>query len=121
MQALVDIGNTRLKWALFDDERLGRPGSAIHRGSPDTAFVEFAAALPQAVTRVVVANVAGERLGERFRTVVSASTNAVVEFVTTTEHRFGVRCAYADPSRLGVDRWVRSIFLPTALRATQRS
>jgi type III pantothenate kinase len=92
----------------------GRPGSAIHRGSPDTAFVEFAAALPQAVTRVVVANVAGERLGERFRTVVSASTNAVVEFVTTTEHRFGVRCAYADPSRLGVDRWVAVL---AALRA----
>src|SRR5262249_50802807 len=28
------------------------------------------------------------------------------EFVVVRAEQFGVRCAYADPSRLGVDRWV---------------
>jgi type III pantothenate kinase len=28
------------------------------------------------------------------------------EFVAVQAEQFGVRCAYADPSRLGVDRWI---------------
>jgi type III pantothenate kinase len=104
MQALVDVGNTRVKWALFDRDRLVRPGGAVHRGSIDAALNALEAVLPPGVERIIVANVAGEDMAQRLR--ASVGGRAPVEFVACTAERFGVRCAYAEPSRLGVDRWI---------------
>jgi type III pantothenate kinase len=103
MQVLVDIGNTRIKWALYDGKRLGQHGSAVHRGAVDAAMQTFARALPRELTRVVVANVAGDALERALRAGVGSRA---VDFVATSAERFGVRCAYAEPQRLGVDRWV---------------
>ena len=64
------------------------------------------AALPASVTRVLVANVAGHDMTQRLTDIARAHLNLVPEFVATAAHAFGVRCAYADPTRLGVDRWV---------------
>jgi type III pantothenate kinase len=105
MTMLVDVGNTRIKWATLADGKLVRGGSAVHRDSLDAAIDAFAAALP-ARPRIVAANVAGERVAERLRAVAAARPGASLELVATSAERFGVRCAYAEPSRLGVDRWV---------------
>ena len=104
MQALVDIGNTRIKWALYDGKKLGQHGNAVHRGVVDAALLTFARELPRTVTRIVVANVAGDAMARGLRAVMNG--RAAVELVATSAERFGVRCAYADPSRLGVDRWI---------------
>jgi type III pantothenate kinase len=105
MTVLVDIGNTRIKWATLEGGRLVRRGSAVHRDSLDTAIAVFAAALPTR-PRIVAANVAGEGVAERLRAVAVTRLGASLELVATSAERFGVRCAYAEPSRLGVDRWV---------------
>jgi type III pantothenate kinase len=106
MRVLVDIGNTRLKWARLDGGRLVARGSAVHRGSADAAFEAFAAALPAEPPRIVAANVAGDAIAARLKALVAARPGASLELVATTAERFGVRCAYAEPLRLGVDRWV---------------
>jgi type III pantothenate kinase len=105
MTVLVDVGNTRIKWAALEGGTLERRGSAVHRDSLDAAIAAFAAALPEGA-HIVAANVAGEAVAERLRAVAAARPGASLELVATTAERFGVRCAYADPSRLGVDRWV---------------
>jgi type III pantothenate kinase len=102
---LVDIGNTRVKWATLLEGELVDRGSAVHRDSLDDAVAALAAELP-AKGRIVAANVAGERVAERLRALVAARPGTSLTLVTTSAERFGVRCAYADPSRLGVDRWV---------------
>jgi type III pantothenate kinase len=102
---LVDIGNTRIKWATLAGGRLSGHGAAVHRDSLDAAVAAFAAELP-ARPRIIAANVAGELMAERLRALVKARPGASLELVATSAERFGVRCAYADPSRLGVDRWV---------------
>jgi type III pantothenate kinase len=104
MQTLVDIGNTRIKWAGFEGGRLVRQGSAVHRGATAAAVAAFATALPQSLERVIVANVAGEALVDAL--VAAVGGRAEVQFVAPSAERFGVRCAYADPRRLGIDRWV---------------
>ncbi len=104
MQALVDIGNTRIKWALYDGKRLGQHGNAVHRDVRDAALQTFARTLPTDVTRLFVANVAGDAMAQGLRAVIGS--RAEVEFVATSAERFGVRCAYAEPQRLGVDRWL---------------
>jgi len=104
MQVLVDIGNTRIKWALYDGKRLGQHGNAVHRDVRDAALQTFARTLPREATRLVVANVAGDAMAQGLRAVMGS--RAAIEFVATSAERFGVRCAYAEPQRLGVDRWL---------------
>jgi type III pantothenate kinase len=105
MAVLVDAGNTRLKWASLDRGRLVGRGSAVHRGALDAAIAAFAAALP-AKPRIIASNVAGAAVADRLASLVAARPGASLELVATSAERFGVRCAYADPSRLGIDRWV---------------
>jgi type III pantothenate kinase len=105
MTVLVDIGNTRIKWATLAGGELVQRGSAVHHGSLDAAIETFAATLP-ARPRIIAANVAGERVAERLQNLVATRPGASLELVATSTERFGVRCAYAEPSRLGVDRWV---------------
>jgi type III pantothenate kinase len=105
MAVLVDIGNTRIKWASLENGRLASRGTTMHRGSLEVAIAAFDAALPPN-PRIVASNVAGEALAKRLEALVAARPGASLELVATSAERFGVRCAYADPGRLGVDRWV---------------
>jgi type III pantothenate kinase len=105
MTLLVDIGNTRIKWATLLEGELVRRGGALHRDSLDAGLAALAAEWPQR-GHVVASNVAGERMAERLRALAAARPGSSLELVATAAERFGVRCAYAEPSRLGVDRWV---------------
>lgn len=105
MAVLVDIGNTRIKWATLADGRLVNRGSAVHRDALDAAIGAFAAALPERA-RIIAANVAGAPMARRLEALVATLPGASLELVATSAERFGVRCAYSDPSKLGVDRWI---------------
>lgn len=105
MTLLVDVGNTRIKWATLERGRLVNRGSAVHRDAVDVALAAFGAALPPQ-PRVIAANVAGEGIANGLAALVAARPGASLDLVATSAERFGVRCAYSDPSRLGVDRWV---------------
>lgn len=110
MSVVIDIGNARIKWAqVGGDGRLAALGHALHLHESDDAFGALAAALPERTDRVVVANVAGSHLAERITQLVRARYGIEPELVATRAEEHGVRCAYADPSRLGVDRWVAVI------------
>ena len=106
MQILVDIGNTRIKWAEVEDGRLANVGNAVHRDSRERVLASFAAALPKRVTRAIVANVAGDAIGRDLSELMHIHSRITPEFVAVRAEQFGVRCAYDDPSRLGVDRWI---------------
>jgi type III pantothenate kinase len=105
MTVLIDIGNTRIKWATLERGALVARGSAVHRDSLDAAVAAFAAGLP-AKPRIIAANVAGDAVAKRLAALAAARPGGSLTFVATSNERFGVRCAYADPSKLGVDRWV---------------
>jgi type III pantothenate kinase len=116
LAVLVDIGNTRIKWATLEGGRLVDRGSAVHRDSLDEGVAAFDAALP-ARAHIVASNVAGAAVAARLEALVAARPGASLELVATSAERFGVRCAYADPSRLGVDRWVSVLAAHHAARA----
>jgi type III pantothenate kinase len=105
MDVLVDVGNTRIKWASLEHGQLVRRGSAVHRDSLEAAIAALGAALPPA-PRIVASNVAGEAVAAKLAALAAARPGASLELVATSAERFGVRCAYPEPSRLGVDRWV---------------
>ena len=107
---VIDIGNARLKWARVTAEgTLAAQGGALHLGAFDEAFEKLAAALPASAARVVVSNVAGERFAARLRELVRARYRLEPELVAVRSEALGVRCGYANPARLGVDRWAAVI------------
>jgi type III pantothenate kinase len=106
MQVVIDIGNTRIKWARVEDGRLSNAGNAVHRDATDRAFAALAAALPKDLSHAIVANVAGDAIARQLTELLQIRSRIQPEFVAVHAEQFGVRCAYADPSRLGVDRWI---------------
>ncbi len=105
---LVDLGNTRIKWARFDGERLSAPRAAAHSAwrAADYGRRLFGGRVPP--DSMLVASVAGARLD---RVLAAAARRAGVRarFVTVPRRAAGVTVGYLEPWRLGVDRFVASV------------
>lgn len=108
MKLLVDLGNSRLKAALRLPGGGVRPlGEARHRedgigAALGTALDGFALA---GVEGALCANVAGTAAGQALADALHARGCATLEFLRARPEACGVRCAYAEPARLGADRW----------------
>jgi type III pantothenate kinase len=106
----LDIGNTRLKWALFDQ---ARPGSAAraHGASfletiDDLAEGEWKQLTPP--QRVLGCIVAGEAVRLRVEQQLEV-WDVAPRWIVPGAHQAGVSNGYDHPSRLGADRWVALI------------
>ena len=106
MILVVDIGNSRIKWARVTQRGLRDPSEMAHGQAPRTAFQSLAEALPGRIGRVVASNVAGDVFGSAFTTFVEQHWGVTPQFVLPATEAHGLRCGYPDPSRLGADRWV---------------
>ncbi|HEY2395799.1 MAG TPA: type III pantothenate kinase [Rudaea sp.] len=106
MKLLIDLGNTRLKCALWDGTTLRTLGAATHAGPMDN--VDFAALWSEAgaVSAILIASVAGAALGLRLARDLRRRFGLEPVFVASTAQACGVRNAYAQPERLGVDRFL---------------
>ena len=105
---LVDIGNSRVKWARFAGGELGEQSAAAHAGwSAD----QWRATLFQGepVDRVLAASVAGGASVTALDAAARAATGRGIERITTQRAAAGVVNGYADPGLLGVDRWLAAI------------
>ncbi|HEU0197849.1 MAG TPA: type III pantothenate kinase [Nevskiaceae bacterium] len=102
-RVLVDVGNSRVKWALAEGGRLLPGDGRAHGGDPAGALAD--AALPP-VDEVWVADVVRGARREAVARVLQQRCSAVPRFATVRAQHAGLTCAYADPSRLGVDRWL---------------
>ena len=101
---LVDIGNTRIKWARLEGTRVGKRHAAVHSGWRPTDYARRVLGATRGIERAVVASVAGSEVD---RTLARAARQAGVaaEFVRVPRRGGGVSVGYAEPWRLGVDRF----------------
>lgn len=121
---LIDIGNTRLKWAWCDDDAACASDGALptpwrHAGAAAHAVPAERAALvgtwrqlaAGAVPSVWVANVAGPTLATEVDAVLAEAFGATVplQWVRTAAAHGDLVNGYREPTQLGVDRWVGSI------------
>lgn len=107
MTLVLDLGNSRLKAALvLPGGGLRVLGEAAHRDQGMAAAVAQALAgeAPPAAT-AWCANVAGREAGAALATALAALGGGPVAFLRGQAEAGGVRCAYAEPARLGADRW----------------
>ncbi len=108
MMLLIDIGNTRIKWANATGRALGMQSAAVHR---DWTSEEFAAHVLRGdrPERVVISNVGGDHIAEVARESLSRVFAMEPTFVSPGARAGGVRSGYANPAQIGVDRWVAMI------------
>ncbi|MDD5057886.1 MAG: type III pantothenate kinase [Sideroxydans sp.] len=102
---LLDVGNSRCKWALVRD------GQWMHKGAlGNTEFraLQQAFAKLPAPSRILVSNVAGAPMAERVQ-ALCAGWQCPLQFVQARAEQCGVRNAYQHPQRLGSDRWAALI------------
>ena len=99
MLLVMDIGNTRTKWALAD--AAGRLQESEVCLNTEISKANFSVAQ---ATKVLVANVAGEAMAQQVSQLLSPLP---VHFVTAKSQACGVKNQYAD--NLGIDRWAALI------------
>ena len=109
MALLIDIGNTRIKWARFEDGVLQPQSAAPHADWVLDKLVDTILRQGTRADRVLVSNVAGPRMAEVVRAGVAQTWQLEAEFITSTPLAGGIRNAYPQPAKLGVDRWLAMI------------
>lgn len=106
MRLLLDVGNSRLKWAWLDDGRLHSPGAAIHGGRAASVDAVVAVGIPQ---EVLVASVAGPGFDAALSAELSRRWPVPLRFARTEIRGSGVRNGYSESAQMGVDRWLAMV------------
>lgn len=109
---LVDIGNTRLKWRLHKLDANDQPIPAVQqRGSIPIKELSVSALtqiLPANAQSLWFASVAGEDTNSLLRTWAANHQLTYLQ-AHTRQHWQDLTNAYADVTRMGVDRWLAMV------------
>jgi type III pantothenate kinase len=115
MKLLVDIGNSRIKWAEMSGAEL-RPGAPFFWKAdpiqpPEVLEAEFARhwGRLEDVDAVWVVNVAGSEIGDRVGLWCRHAWTMAPRFVHSVPAAHGVVNRYLDPAQLGADRFVAMV------------
>jgi type III pantothenate kinase len=102
---LVDIGNTRVKWALLRGGTPSRVQALAHEGDADAAATPVRRS-PRGVDRIIAVNVAGAGFERALSRAARERFGITPEFFRSTRTRGGVVNGYREVWRLGADRWM---------------
>ena len=105
MKLLLDIGNTRIKWALR-----GEPSSDHADDHHQQALLrsegEWLPPIDTTPEAVWISSVAGQAAEREIAAAVHDRWNLEPWFARTQAQALGLKNSYADPSQMGVDRWL---------------
>ena len=106
----LDIGNTRLKWALYSEPRAG--ATFLAEGAEFLENIDKLAEGPwaglEAPTHILGCVVAGDAVKRRVQEQMEL-WDVVPMWVVASEAEAGLHNGYDHPTRLGADRWVAMI------------
>ena len=107
----IDIGNTRLKWSLYES---ARPGAALHaHGAEFLDHIERLAEGPWAdlppPASMLGCVVAGDAVRRRAEEQIVERFDCSPRWVVSSVAEAGIVNGYDHPTRLGADRWVAMI------------
>jgi type III pantothenate kinase len=107
----IDIGNTRLKWALFDSPT---PGAALRAHGAEfleniDKLADGAWAALEAPQRMLGCAVAADAIKRRVEEQMEELWDVPAQGVDASAQEAGIINGYDHPTRLGADRWVAMI------------
>jgi type III pantothenate kinase len=109
MILLIDIGNTRIKWAQLERGVLGAQSAAVHAQWTANEFIDAVLKSTPRPERVLISNVGGAKIGDAALAALTRTWQMDPRFVQSTASAGGVRNGYFDPQKLGIDRWLAVI------------
>lgn len=112
MILLIDIGNTRVKWAYAEDDTLRDSGVATHGGQPVHALGQQRLTKPDSAWLSCVGTSDKEAVAENLQRLLGVRPHVV----RSEAQRGGLTNSYAEPQRLGVDRWLALLAAWSSLR-----
>jgi type III pantothenate kinase len=98
----IDAGNTRTKWATFNDVN-----AIIAHGTLNNAELIFGAEQWAGCDFAVISNVAGDAMAEKLKAILPPAVRQ--HWVIAAESGFGIKNRYEQPERLGCDRWAAMV------------
>ncbi len=103
---LLDIGNSRIKWAWADGAELSAPGQAGWPGEDLRRVFDTIAAAGPPPARVLISNVAGPGLAGAASSHTEDLWGVQPEFAQPEAAAGSLVNGYADHRQMGVDRWL---------------
>jgi type III pantothenate kinase len=117
MILLIDVGNTRLKWAWLTSTGLSDQQAVVHRDAKPGLWTAALFDGDQKPERILVSNVAGEAMAKNLTKLARKNHGIKIEFITATAQFRELKNGYADPGLLGADRWLAVIGAWTKARS----
>lgn len=110
MKLLIDVGNSRLKWAVCQPGvwQVGAPVEHQRADWLDDLAATWAALHPE---QIWLASVADPALTTRLSDWLTTRFNRPVQRAQSMAQAHGVQSGYREPQRLGVDRWLALLAL----------
>lgn len=106
MQLLIDVGNSRIKWAFWDGHKLESPQSANHRGVNFDRLLHHLWRNIEQPQSILITNVAGKEIDAALQSWCNTIWELNPITLKTGKEAFGVLNGYSEPQTLGVDRWL---------------
>lgn len=108
MNLLIDIGNTNLRWTPHGPGAEWSVRIVRHSGAIPLDLLAAWEGIERPA-RVIVSHVGGPAVAEALGRVTRALWRIEPDYVRVTPVAAGVRIAYENPERFGVDRWLALI------------
>src|ERR1700689_1686923 len=109
MILVIDVGNTRLKWAWLTSTGLSDQQAVVHRDAKPGIWTTTVFESGQRPSRVLVSNVAGPVMAKTLAKLTKKRFRVDIEFITAAREFDGLTSGYLDPTLLGADRWLALI------------
>lgn len=106
---LIDIGNSRIKWASIENGCYKTGGALIYKGLAVDVIISKMEMQSGKPIKVYIASVANFKLCQQIELCLRESFNLESVLFKTTKRSLGVTNGYTDASQLGIDRWLAII------------
>ena len=105
----LDIGNTRLKYWITENDQIVEHAAELHLQSPAELLLGLILHFKNLdLQQVGVSSVQDKKNNDRIQKILKF-LNVPVTFAKVHAEYAGLRCAYEDTSKFGIDRWLQML------------
>lgn len=109
MDLLIDVGNTKIKWAYAIDYQIKVRGSSVFKTSDFNLIGEILKLKEFLPTRVFFSSVLSHHLSDDLKYMILQSHECPFYQIRTIDNFLGISVCYKQVSTFGVDRWLSLI------------
>ena len=103
----LDIGNTRLKYWITQEDQILEQGAELHLQSPADLLLGLIQHFKNLnIQQIGVSSVQDKKNNDRIRRLLK-SLNVPITFAQVQANYAGLQCGYEQPEQLGIDRWLQ--------------